>query len=93
MTLAKKDVMAMIKAYLKRVVAFLKEKGKDERVPEFQKGATEMIKFIMGKFDEMQIFTGESMDMEAGLAFAYTKDGEMDPTFLFFNDGMREQKF
>merc|ERR1719329_1577335 len=45
--LSKKDFMSMVKAYLKRVVAHLKEKGKDERVPEFQKGATEMIKFIV----------------------------------------------
>ena len=50
--------MAILKAYLKRVVEHLKEKGKDDRVPEFKKGATEMIKMIMEKFDEMQIFTG-----------------------------------
>mmetsp|Transcript_17502 Transcript_17502/g.29477 ORF Transcript_17502/g.29477 Transcript_17502/m.29477 type:complete len:94 (+) Transcript_17502:259-540(+) len=93
MQLAKKDVMAMIKAYLKRTVAHLKENGKEDRVAGFQSGATEMVKFVMGKFDEMQIFTGESMDMEAGLAFAYTMDGEMDPTFLFFNDGLKGQKF
>ena len=85
--------MTMIKAYLKRVVAFLKEKGREERVPDFQKGATEMIKFIIGKFDEMMIFTGQGFDTEAGLAFSYTKDGEVDPVFLFFVDGMREEKF
>ena len=33
------------------------------------------------------------MDTEAGLAFAYTKDEETDPTFLFFLDGMKETKF
>lgn len=91
--LGKKDFMTMVKAYLKRVVAHLKEKGKDDRVAEFQKGATEMIKFIVGKFDEMQIFTGQSYDTEAGLAFSYTKDGETEPVFLFFADGMREEKF
>ena len=93
MTLSKKDPMVMIKAYLKRVVGWLKENGKEDRVAGFQKGATEMVKFVMGKFDEMQIFAGQSMDTEAGLAFAYTKDGETDPTFLFFCDGMKEEKF
>ena len=44
--------MTLVKAYLKKVVAKLKEDGKEERVAEFQKGATEMIKFIVGKFDE-----------------------------------------
>lgn len=43
----------MLKAFLKRTVGHLKEKGNEARVPEFQKGATEMVKFVMGKFDEM----------------------------------------
>ena len=92
-SLSKKDCMTMLKAYLKRVVGYLKENGKEDRVKGFQAGATEMVKFIMGKFDEMQIFTGESFDTEAGLAFSYTKDGETDPVFLFFVDGMKEEKF
>ena len=83
----------MLKGYLKKVVAYLKENGKEDRVPGFQAGATEAVKFIMGKFDEMQVFMGQSMDPEAGLAFAYTMDGEMDPTFLFFNDGCKIEKF
>ena len=94
MTLAKKDVMSMIKVYLKKVVDKLKASGKEDRVAGFQKGATELVKFVMGKYDEMQIFVGESGDVEnGGLCFAYTKDGETEPTFLFFNDGMRCEKF
>ena len=85
--------MALVKPYLKRVVEKLKEQGKEDRVKTFQAGATEMIKFIISKFDEMQFFTGASYDTEAGLAFAYTMDGEIDPTFMFFNDGMKGQKF
>ncbi len=27
------------------------------------------------------------------MAFSYTKDGESDPTFLFFNDGLRQEKY
>ena len=92
-SLSKKDCMTMLKAYLKRVVEHLKEKGKDDRIPEFKKGATEMIKMIMEKFDEMQIFTGENYDTEAGLAFSYTKDGEEEPVMLYFVDGMKEEKF
>ena len=93
MTLSKKDLMSMLKAYLKRVVGHMKENGKEDRVAGFQKGATQMVKFVMGKFDEMQIFTGKSIDTEASLCFAYTMDGEVDPTFLYFNDGMKEEKF
>ena len=76
LTLAKKDCMAMLKGFLKRMVEKLTADGKEDRVGDFKKGATEMIKFIMGKFDEMQIFCGESNDTEASLCFSYTKDGE-----------------
>ena len=92
-TLSKKDTMSLLKAYLKKVVGYLNENGKEARVPEFKKGATEMIKFIMEKFDEMQIFSGENFDTEAGLGFSYTKDGEENPVIMFFNDGMVEEKF
>ena len=85
--------MAIIKPYMKRVVEKLNETGKEDRVAGFKTGATEMIKFIVSKFDEMQFFTGSSFDTEAGIACAYTMDGEIDPTFLFFNDGYREEKF
>ena len=93
MQLSKKDTMAMLKAFLKRVVAWLKENGKEDRVAGFQKGATEMVKLIMGKFDEVQIFSGQNMDVEASLAFCFTYDGEVDPTFLFFNDALKMEKF
>ena len=52
-----------------------------------------MIKFIVGKYDEMQIFAGTNYDTEAGLAFSYTKDGEVEPVFLFFQDGYKVEKF
>ena len=85
--------MALVKPYLKRVSTWLTEHGKEDRVAGFKQGATEMIKFIVGKFDEMQIFTGSNYDTEAGLAFSYTKDGEENPVFLFFNDGLRGEKY
>ena len=84
----------MIKALMKKTVGYLKEQGQDDRVKPFQKGATEMVKFVMGKFDEMQIFIGESEEAaDASFAFSYTKDGETDPVFLFFLDCMKEEKF
>jgi len=86
--------MALVKAYLKKVVKHLKDNGKEDRVKGFQTGATEMMKLIMAKFDEMQIWIGESLDTEnAGLGFSYNKDGEENPTFMFFADGLVLEKF
>ena len=90
----KKEFTVYVKAYLKKIVAHLKENGKEDRVPDFQKGATELTKFILGKWDEMQIFCGESNDLEGAFGFAYWADGDTDgPTFLFFADGLKEEKY
>ena len=73
-TLKKKDVMTWAKAYLKAVEAKLKEQGKEDRVPEFKKGSTALFKFIIGKFDEFQTYTGRggfSIDPPAALCFAF----------------------
>ena len=95
-TLKKKDVVTWAKAYLKAVEEKLKEQGKDDRVPEFKKGATALFKMIIGKFDEMQIFSGRngfSLDPVSALCFAYQEEQEDEgPTFLFFADGLCEEK-
>ncbi len=60
----------------------------------FQKGATAFVKDIVAKFDEVQIFAGESFSMEGGLGYCYYKEQtDEGPTFFFFVDGMREEKF
>merc|ERR1711988_842483 len=56
--MSKKSIMQMVKGLMQKIVKHLKDNGKDDRVKPFQKGATEMVKFVMGKFDEMQIFIG-----------------------------------
>ena len=91
-SLSKKDFMATVKPLLKRVVDHLKEKGKDDKVKPFQKAATELIKFVVAKFDEFQIYTGESYDTEASLAFSYYPDGETDPTILFLTECYKMKK-
>jgi PleD family two-component response regulator len=45
--------MAIAKAYLKRVVTHLNENDKADQVDAFKKGATDFIKLIVGKFDEV----------------------------------------
>ena len=84
----------MIKALMKKTCGYLKDNDKADRIKPFQKGATEAVKFIMGKFDEMQVFIGAGEEAaDHSLVFSYTKDGETDPVFLFFLDGMKEEKF
>ena len=91
--LSKKEFMVWAKGYLGKVVEKLKESNPD-RVDTFKKGATQTIKLIGGKFSEFQIFTGQSIDMDGALAFAYQKEQEDEgPTFLYLIDGMKGEKF
>ena len=50
--LTKKDFMGWCKPFLTKVTENLKAAGKEARVDGFKKGATEMVKFIVGRFDE-----------------------------------------
>jgi hypothetical protein len=38
-------------------------------------------------------FLGVGLDMDGGMAYCYYKDGESNPTFLYFLDGMREENY
>ena len=92
-SLSKKDFMATVKPLLKRVVEHMKEKEKgEEAVKAFQAAATQVIKFVVGKFDEFQIYCGESYDTEASMCFSYYPDGATDPTFLFLTQCYKMKK-
>ena len=93
MQLTKKEVMAWAKGYLTEITNKLKDSNPD-RVTDFKKGTTATLKLILSKFDEFQIFCGKSYNMEGALTFAYQKEQEDEgPTFLFFTDGMKGEKF
>lgn len=88
----KKDVMAMVKAFLKRMKLHL-DKTNIERTKGFMTGATEFFKFFASKFDEFQVFTGQSLDFEASFVFAIMLEQDHPgPTFYFFNDALKAEK-
>ena len=88
--MSKKDLMQWGKVFLKGIIDKLKEDGKEDRVPAFKKESTEMFKFIVGKHDEFQFYTGKSVNMQSSLAFSYQKEQDDEgPTFLFFKDALK----
>ena len=92
--LAKADFMAYVKNFLKAVTDKLTARGKADRIDEFKKGCTEFVKFVISKYAEFQFYTGPSYNMEAGIALSYQKEQtDEGPTFLFFLDNLREEKF
>jgi len=88
------EFMQWVRGYMQKVIAKLTEQGRAERIPEFKKGATELVKLIAANFAEMQLFVGDKMDYEGAFAFSYQKNQEDEgPTFLFFKDGLKECKY
>merc|ERR1719246_296036 len=91
---AKAKYMTRARGYLAKVTAKLTELGKADRVPGFKKGAVQLVKLIAANFAEMQLFVGTHEDYEGAMCFAYQKEQDDEgPTFLFFKDGLKEQKF
>ena len=80
--------MGYVKPWLARVI----EKLPEDKAAEFKAKAQDAIKFLLSKVKELQFFTGESMDPESTLCYAYYKDGNANPTFLFCKFAMDEVK-
>ena len=95
--MSKKEFMAYIKDYFKKIIAYLEENGKKDRVDGFKKGAQAFIKFIVPKYDDIELYTGangENDDGEivGGICISYWEDDSAKgPMFYFFKDGLKEE--
>ena len=95
--MSKKEFMAYIKGYFKKVIAYLEENGKKDRVEGFKKGAQAFIKFIVPKYDDIELYTGahgenEDGDIVGGVCISYWEDDTAKgPMFYFFKDGLKEE--
>ncbi|EGR30765.1 translationally controlled tumor protein, putative [Ichthyophthirius multifiliis] len=84
----KKGYTTYIKNFMKKVKTHL-EQTKPERVADFVKGAGEMVKWILGNFDEFSFYTPESYDTENTIILSYYKGEDATPTFVYFIDGLK----
>ena len=88
---SKKDYQTYIKDYMKRIKAKL-EAEHPERVDVFVKGMPAVIKKVLGSFKDWEFYTGESMNPEGmAVLLNYREDG-VTPFFIFFKDGLIEEK-
>ncbi|CDJ52797.1 translationally-controlled tumor protein, putative [Eimeria brunetti] len=93
-TLTKKDFTVYIKGYLKRVVEYLSESEAGKaRVEAFKTESAAFVKKVLSDFDDFQFFMSESNDFEASLVYAYYKDEETAPRFIYLKDGLKEEKY
>ncbi|XP_043273392.1 translationally-controlled tumor protein homolog [Venturia canescens] len=90
----KKSYTLYLKDYMKKLVAKLEE-TKPDQVELFKTNMNKVMKDILGRFKELQFFTGESMDIDGlvGLMEYREIDGQSVPVLMFFKHGLEEEKF
>lgn len=61
----------------------------------FKTNINKVMKDLLGRFKDLQFFTGESMDCEGLIAMLEYRDidGESVPVLLCFKHGLEEEKF
>ena len=90
----KKQFTVYLKDYMKKVLAKLEEKTPDQ-VDVFKTNINTVMKDILGRFKELQFFTGESMDADGMIAMMEYRDidGVSTPILMCFKHGLDEEKF
>ena len=59
---SKKDYMVYLKDYMKKVVKYLEENDRTSEVDTFKKNINNVMKDLLGKFKDLQFFTGETFN-------------------------------
>eukprot|EP00092_Neocalanus_flemingeri_P000478 GFUD01000508.1.p1 GENE.GFUD01000508.1~~GFUD01000508.1.p1 ORF type:complete len:174 (+),score=58.25 GFUD01000508.1:97-618(+) len=90
----KADYMTYLKDYMKKVVKYLEDNNKADEVNDFKKNINGVMKGLLGKFSDLQFFTGESMDPTGMIIIVEYKevDGEEKPVVMCFKHGLEEEK-
>lgn len=90
----KKSYTAYLKDYMKKLVAEL-EKNAPDQVDVFKTNMNKVMKELLGRFKDLQFFTGESMDVDGMVAICEYRDidGVSTPIMMFFKHGLKEEKF
>ncbi|PVU90360.1 hypothetical protein BB559_000492 [Furculomyces boomerangus] len=87
----KKSYMTYIKGYMKAVLKHLSENN-PERVAVFQAKAPAFIKSIISNIGDYDFYVSESMDPDGMVALLNYREDGITPYFIFFRDGLKEEK-
>lgn len=90
----KKSFTLYLKDYMKKLIAKLEENSPDQ-VEVFKTNINKYMKDVLGRFKDLQFFTGESMDCDGMVAICEYRDidGVSTPVLSFFKHGLEEEKF
>ena len=70
------------------------EETQPDQVDVFKTNMNKVMKDIIGRFNELQFFTGESMETDGMIALMEYRevDGNSVPVLMFFKHGLIEEK-
>ncbi|ODN00839.1 Translationally-controlled tumor protein [Orchesella cincta] len=88
----KKGYTAYLKDYMNKVVERLQKESPDQ-VDVFKTNITKVLKGILDRFEDLEFYTGKSMDLGALVAVVEYKevDGEHIPVLYAFKHGLYEE--
>merc|ERR1712037_621945 len=80
--------------YMNYLKDYMKSNDKKDQVEGFKKNINGVMKGLLGKFSDLQFFTGENMDPKGMIILVEYKevDGEERPVVVFFKHGLEEEK-
>lgn len=85
--------MLFFTGYMKAVKAKLQEKGDDEAVTTFEKGAQGWVKnTLLPNFKDWEFYTGESQDPDGMVALLNYREDGVTPYIVFWKHGLKEMK-
>ncbi|KXT05417.1 hypothetical protein AC578_11016 [Pseudocercospora eumusae] len=89
----KKGYLSYLKGYMKAVKEKLKENGADdEAIKEFEKGAQNFAKKIVGNFKDYEFFIGESMNPDGMVVLLNYREDGVTPFVTVWKHGLKEVK-
>jgi len=89
----KKQYMTYLKSYMKTISERI-DKTEPDQAEQLKKNLNNYVKAVLGRFKELQFFTGENMDCDGIIALCeYREEGDTQtPVFMFFKHGLDEEK-
>lgn len=89
----KKSYLSHLKTYMKKVKEAMKTKGaSDDEVKEFEKGASNFAKKIVGSFKDYEFLIGESMDPDGMVILLNYREDGITPYVTVWKHGLSEMK-
>lgn len=90
----KKDLKDYLAGYCKSIRMKLKEDDSvaGPEVKAFTQAAPAFCKWLLTMHSEMQFYISPAMDPDGAMAFAYYKGEDVDPTFVYIEGGLIQEK-